>query len=757
MIYELLAPAGDMQSVVQAVQNGADAVYLGGKSFGARAFAGNFSNEELSAAINYAHTYGVRVYVTVNTLVYESETASFLKHIEAVLRAGADALIMQDVGMISVVRRRFPDAELHASTQMHNHSDAALEFALSLGLKRAVLAREMNIEQIKGLKCPVEKEVFVHGALCICYSGQCLMSALTNGRSGNRGTCAQSCRMRYKLLDYAGKQYETNGEYLLSPKDIGVFEDIAALLEAGIGCFKIEGRMKSPEYVGLVTKIYAKLLKDGASGRQPTPNKQDMADLLSLFNRGYSKSHLFDVRGEALLSKDRPNHRGTPLGEVISIGKDKIKLRLSAPLNQGDGIKFECNDDGFICNKIYKNGLLTASAKAGDIIELDAKAKTAAADSVVKTGDAALLKALQVSEMRRVPVKGTLTAKEGQPVRLVLRDADGHEATTEGQPVEASRTAPTTRDDLYGSISKLGDTAYQLEALDIDADDSIFIAKSALNALRREAAERLTAMRTAVPSIRIYDEPQLRVQYLDIGSAPKLHVLVRNAAQFSAVKDIVTGDIYTDDEQLYFENKASYPRLRLKTDRLEQMPGPYQGERLLVTDHGGVHAYPQNNDIVIDHTVYALNAMALSVFMSLGAGRVALSPELDIAQTGQMMAAYQAQNGQPAPVEAILWARYELMAMRHCVLSGALGKNGCGLCKKNRFFLEDLKGNRYPLAMDRHCQSHVFHSRVTEANAADHIALGVRHFRVELFDEDEKQSSDIVMRCLGELAGQVRR
>ncbi len=753
MKYELLSPAGDMQSVIQAVQNGADAIYLGGKSFGARAFASNFSSDEINRAIAYAHTYGVKVYITVNTLVYESETSGFLQHVETVLKAGADALIMQDIGMIAAVRARFPDAELHASTQMHNHSDAALAFAKSLGLKRAVLAREMSIEQIKSLQCDIEKEVFVHGALCICYSGQCLMSALTNGRSGNRGTCAQSCRMRYKLFDEHDMPYNTNGDYLLSPKDIGLFEDIAALIDAGVSSFKIEGRMKSPEYVGLVTKIYSRLLNDIREGREPKTCKQDADNLLSLFHRGYSKSHLFNVRGEALLSKDRPNHRGTPLGIVLSAGNGRIKLRLTSPLSQGDGIKFERNDDGFICNKIYRNGLLTASAEAGDIIELNAKAKTSAGDTVVKTGDISLLKALQVSKARCVPVKATLSARIGETLRLTLSDSSGNEALAQGQPVQMGRTAPTTQDDIYASISKLGDTPYLLEGMDIDADDNIFIAKSALNALRRDAADTLTALRTAVPDIRISNKTLPCAQYDKEGTGAKLHVLVRNAMQFDAVKDIVSGDIYTEDAALYLENKAAYPRLRLKTDRLAQVPESYRGERLLVTDHGGLYAFKRDNAIVLDHTVYAFNASSLAVFVSLGAKRVALSPELNIKQAAKMMAAYKAHNNQTAPVEALLYARHELMAMRHCVLSGALGKDACGLCKKKRFYFEDMKGHRYPLFADSHCQSHVMHSRVTEANPADYFALGVKHYRVELFDENAKQSRDIVKRFAEQLKG----
>lgn len=741
---ELLSPAGDIQSVMQAVQNGADAVYIGGKSFGARAFAKNLSYSEIKSAIDYAHTYDVLVYITVNTLVYEDETAAFLKHVEQVLQAGADALIMQDVGMIEAVHCRFPFAVIHASTQMHNHNDAALEFVARLGLKRAVLAREMNISQIKELKSHIEKEVFVHGALCISYSGQCQFSALTNGRSGNRGTCAQSCRMRYKLADENGNTYQTNGDYLLSPKDIGLFENLGALLDAGVGCFKIEGRMKSSEYVGIVTKIYAKLIKDYHAGRSLKTDAGDMADLLKLFHRGYSKAHLLDTKGEALMSKDRPNHRGTPLGEVISVGRGRIKLRLSAPLSQGDGIKFEQSDDGFICNKIYKNGLLTASAKEGETVELDAKAKTSMGDTVVKTSDVQLVKALQLNETRQVPITGKLIAKAGEPLTLVLRDEDGREAAVEGQQTAPSRTSPTTRNDLHIGISKLGDTPYHLEDLEINSDENIFVAKSALNALRREAADKLTQLRTALLPPHISDETLPLVQYQDATDKPLLHVLVRTSEQFEAVKDMVTGDIYTEDEQLYFNNKSAFSSLRLKTDRLAEIPARYEQERLLVTDHGGLHVYPQSNDVILDYSDYAFNSYALSAFVSFGAKRIALSPELNTAQTAQMMTAYKEKNGQTAPVEAVLWARHELMAMRHCVLSGALGKRSCDLCKKKRFYLEDMKGNRFPIVMDKSCKSHIYHSQAVKIDTGEYVKLGVKHFRIELFDEDAAQSKALV-------------
>lgn len=745
---ELLSPAGDMRSAAAAIMGGADAIYLGGRAFGARAAAQNFSYAQMTEAIAFAHTFGVRAYVTVNTLIYERETAGFLRHVQRAVEAGADALIMQDIGMMAAVRRRFPDIALHASTQMHNHSDAALEFAKAQGAARAVLAREMSIEQIGALQCDIEKEVFVHGALCICFSGQCLMSALTQRRSGNRGACAQSCRMRYRLTGADGREWATRGGYLLSPKDLGLFGGIGRLLEAGIGCFKIEGRLKSPEYVGLVTRIYAGLLAQYRAGRPLEPSEADIEDLRRLFNRGFSKGHLMGARGEALMSKDRPNHRGTPLGRVVSANKERIALRIDAPLSQGDGVKFERRDEGFICNRIYRRGRLVSGAAAGETVELDAKAKTRAGDTVVKTGDALLLKRLQRLPERRVPIGGRLTARAGQPLALVFWDEDGHEAAAAGEIAAPSRTSAASMESLRQSAAKLGDTPYILKKLDVNADEGLFIAKSALNALRRDAAQRLTALRTALPPRRVCGDTPPPVCGSEDNGAPALHVLVRSEEQFEIARGLAAGDVYTEDEALYFARKAACPRLRLKTDRMKDVPAPFSGERLLVTDSGGLHVYPRANDVALDYFVSALNARTLAELMRQGARRVALSPELDVAQTAQMIGAYRAANGREPALEAIVWGRYELMAMRHCVACGALGDAACAACVRQPFALEDIKGNRYPVLIGADCRSRILQSRPHEADTAALLALGVRHFRVELFDEDAAQTQKLLRRFL---------
>lgn len=744
---ELLSPAGSLQSVYKAVQNGADAVYFGGKAFGARAFAANLDYDEMKKAIDYAHTYGARVYVTVNTLIYEDEMADVLKHVETVYKLGADALIMQDIGVMTQVKHRFPDIEIHASTQTHNHNDACLYFVSEAGAVRAVLAREMSQEQIKSLTCGIEKEVFVHGALCVCYSGQCLMSALKKGRSGNRGECAQCCRMRYKLV--REEEYvRQKGEYLLSPKDLALFEDIASLIEAGVTSFKIEGRMKPPEYVAQVTRVYAKILDNYRKGMPLSPSREDIEKLNKLFNRGFTKGHLFSKRGEELMGILRPNHRGVPIGKVVSIGRDSISIRLTGRLNQGDGIKFDKSDTGFICNRVFKNGRLTGAAQAGDVVELDNKARAQAGEPVVKTSDTLLIKELlEAQDRRKVTISGKLTAKPGEPLRLEITDPEGRRVSARGDVVQQSRTSPTTCGDIEESIRKLGGTPYELGGLSVDCAGGIFVAKSSLNALRREAVEKLTKARISVPERRIFTYAPEPVKHEACTASPLLHVLARTEEQFEAVKGMPSGDIYVTDKQLYFWNKDLYKNLRLRTDRLAKQTEPFSGERLLVTDFGGIYAYRGGNDIVLDCSVYALNSYALS-HLARFAGRIAISPELSIKQTEAMIEGYKYLNGHMPSVEALAYARHELMAMQHCVISG---KAHCGLCKSESYYLEDLAGERFPVAADGNCNNYILNSSVTETDLEALYAIGVRHFRVELSLENAAQSREIVQKYQGRI------
>ena len=317
---ELLSPAGDMESLYQAVYNGADAVYISGHNFGARKFAKNFSNEELVHAIKFCHLYGVKIYITMNTLVYNNEIDEFINQARFLHQNGVDALIVQDFGMICYLREKFPNLEIHASTQANNSSKEGIELLHNLGVKRVVLSRELSIDEIDEIQTPIEKEVFIHGALCISYSGRCLMSSMLGGRSGNRGECAGCCRMEYDLKE--NDHIISKNKYLLSTKELNTTSNIDRLLNSSIDSFKIEGRMKSPLYVGFITRLYRRLID-----KEKIDLLEEIDKLKTIFNREFTKGRLFYENDKDFLNTNSPNHIGLRIG-TAEIKNNRIKINL---------------------------------------------------------------------------------------------------------------------------------------------------------------------------------------------------------------------------------------------------------------------------------------------------------------------------------------------------------------------------------------------------------------------------------------------
>ena len=338
MKHELLVPVGNKESLIYAINNGADAVYLAGKKYGARAFAENFTLEEIEEATNLCHLYGVKIFITVNTLIYESEFSSCLEYIESLHKIGVDALILQDIGLIEVVHSMFPNLEIHASTQMHNHSKENIKFLETLGVKRVVFARELPLDFINDLDTTMEKEAFIHGSLCISYSGQCYFSKCILNRSANRGECAGMCRLKYNLLE-DNRQVNNSDKYLLSPKDLCSIENFKELMNSNIYSFKIEGRMKSPAYVGIVTKIYRKLIDDYESGKELQVPQSDLDELKSIFYRGYTPGFLFN--NEDIMNYESSNHIGLYAGKITKVTPKKLAIKLDIDLKQGDSIRIK--------------------------------------------------------------------------------------------------------------------------------------------------------------------------------------------------------------------------------------------------------------------------------------------------------------------------------------------------------------------------------------------------------------------------------
>ncbi|MBQ3725756.1 MAG: U32 family peptidase, partial [Selenomonadaceae bacterium] len=333
---ELLAPAGSFEALRAAVEAGADAVYLAGEKFGARAYAENFAGEQLLKAVEFAHLRGVAVHVTVNTIIADEERDEFAAYIKFLRRANVDALLVQDLGAAALAKELAPEIPLHASTQMTIHNSEGVRVLARLGFTRAVLSRELTLREIEKIcrDSPIETEIFIHGALCVCWSGQCLMSSLIGGRSGNRGRCAQPCRLPYELVDAGGKNLLNGaGKFLLSPKDLNTLELLPRLIQTGVTSLKIEGRMKRPEYVATVVKVYRDALDKNFS------TDEDRRKLAQIFNRDFTTAYLEKNPGKNLISDMRPNNRGVLIGRVVEVARDKITLKFSEKISAGDQVE----------------------------------------------------------------------------------------------------------------------------------------------------------------------------------------------------------------------------------------------------------------------------------------------------------------------------------------------------------------------------------------------------------------------------------
>lgn len=475
---ELLAPAGNKESLIAAINNGADAIYLSGKKFGARAYALNFSLEEIKEAIRIGKIYGIKIYVTMNTLVKENEVEEFLNQVEFLYVNGVDAILMQDFGMICLCLKKFPNLEIHASTQAHNVSKEEIDFLYNLGVKRVVLPREMPLEEIKQINTPVEKEVFVHGALCVSYSGRCLMSQVLGGRSGNRGECAGCCRFPWKLFK---DNRLINEGYLLSMKELNLSEDILKLTPY-VDSLKIEGRMKSPSYVSFITNYYRKILNE------ENITKTEKENLQSLFYRGFTKGHL--LASNDLINKTSPNHIGLPIGKVLEVTDDKIIILLDRELNQEDGIRFLESGKGMIVNYLYDmKGNLISKGNAMQKIILDNKIGLTSLDTVSLTTNHKLMTTFDTIT-KKVPIEIKVTAKKNRPFEIVFIK-DNIEVKEQGNIVEQARNAAVTKERLILQVEKLGNTPFNSKNIEVEMDDDVFISMTEINVIRRTLTERL--------------------------------------------------------------------------------------------------------------------------------------------------------------------------------------------------------------------------------------------------------------------------
>ena len=736
---ELLCPVGNKEMLYSAIHNGADAVYLAGKEYGARKYSNNFSKEEIVEAIKYSHLYGVLVYVTVNTLIYESEIKEFIEYINFLYINGVDALIMQDLGMIKLVKETIPDIVIHASTQAHNINEEGIKQLKDLGVERVVLARELSLEEINNIKVDIEKEIFVYGALCVCYSGQCLFSSLNGGRSGNRGECVGSCRLPYKLIKN-NKYIDTNGQYLLSMRDLNTIDNLKSIIESNIDSIKIEGRMKSPQYVAYITKIYRTLIDKYYNNEEMTISKEELNNLKKLFNRKYTKGYLFN--DDKIANIKSPNHQGIILGKVIKVDKKYIWIKLNNDINMEDGIRFKNSNTGFIVNKLYnKNKLLVSNLKENDICLLENKVTTKINDTVLKTIDSKLMKDLNNYPQKKIKIDYDISLIKGQKFKIVV--SDGINTKEElGEIVETAKTNEITKDNIIKSLSKLGSTPFIANKITINKDNNIFINLKSLNETRRKVIEKLTIIRS---NINRKDNNIIKMiekeKNITLDNNISLNVLVRTEEQLKCAIDNNVDNIYITDYNLYNKYCNKY-NVYYRIPRINSNYKLYDNKKLLVPDLGSIYKYKNNNILVSDYYLNVTNSQTIKLLNTLNVNRITLSPELSDKEIEYIMS----KNNYN--VELIVYGRLELMIMKYCPIKEGL--NYCNKCQNNndKFYLEDRFKNKYPI-INNNCITSIMHCE--NIDIIDKInkykKMNIKNYRIELFDENYKETEKCIKKA----------
>lgn len=752
---ELLSPAGGREALEAAVQNGADAVYLGYIAFGARSYAGNFDECELRAALDYAHERGRKIYVTVNTLIKQGEFEEAAALIEHLNDWGADAVIVQDVGLAREARARFPDLPLHASTQMTVHNVQGAQLLRESGFTRVVPARECSFDEMARMAdTGVEIEAFVHGALCVSVSGQCLFSSFAGGRSGNRGRCAQPCRLPYSMAD------GTRG-YLLSTRDLLLLDRIGELRDAGVYSLKIEGRMKRPEYVAVVTRAYREALDCAEMHVAYHPDAATLDALRQIFNRGgFTEGYAMGRSNAALLSWEKPNHWGVPLGTVEKISGPLARVRVNRDLADGDGLQFQGRQE----TDVTYSGHDTPAGQTA-LVRIGESSPVRAGDAVVRLTSEMQMRAARESvagEHVRIPVRMKLTAVPGE--KPVLEVADGtHRVRAAGE--EAVQQAQNRALDAAGArrqLEKTGGTPYVLETLAVEGENA-FLSASTLNALRRDALDALAGARiqaaprrrggapAAVP-MPAQEKPALYAQTGELSQAAALLAAGADAIYWRP-DDYRTHKLEEAWDALEAPLRANVifmlPQMTY-TAELDRLSAWVRAARVPAVSLANVsHLHADFGDAVrvADAPMNVYNAHSAALLFERGITRVTLSTELNAQEMERVIAV-------GGNYEMIVYGRAQLMLLAHCterVKQGDTAQDGaCARCVGtglNRR-LTDRRGFAFPEArerMEHGCFVRLYNALPTDmARRFDRVrALGAS-LRVSFTDESEAQRLRVV-------------
>jgi len=744
---ELLAPAGNSEAFYAAIENGADAIYIGIQGFSARNYASNFSLQQVKNNIDYAHSRNVKVYVALNTLIKKDEFKVALQIAHELYVQGVDALIVQDLGFLLFLKEKIPTFRLHVSTQLTVHNKLGVEYFEDIGIDRIILARELSLEEVKEIrKCTdIELEVFIHGSICLCYSGQCLMSSMIGGRSGNRGYCAQPCRHRYKLINHKNS-IPLDGRFLLSPKDLCTANIIPELIKANIDSFKIEGRMKRAEYVAGVVQVYRGLI-DRYIENPATFDllESEILTLKNLYNRTYTNGYLKPKN--ILINPEKPHSSGSLIGTIVGYNKSrstiKIKLYSSLRLNDGIYIESKSNNLGFVVNKMSLDGKYVKSANKDSYIEIPVKAGINEG-SVYKTSDSLLMKNLNESYQKhkyaiKEPIDLSINAKVNEPLTIEVADLKGTRVIHNSEYiVESAKKSPTTNKQITNILSSIGNTFFEVRKINIDSDFNVFIPIKKLKEIRNLGLKSLIEKKI---SIHRRESNDIIAEYYS-----KVRAIENKSVTSQVYIHINISVVLSDLEALKVAVDNNADKVYFDINKCDKNTESILKRVMEICHNSGIKVYIQtpviskNHELESIHKILELskkigfdgvvasnissfmiskklkfrtianyhwniyNDFTLNYLYQMGVDSAIISPELTLNEIKNL--------NKPINLELLVDSKLPVIHSERCILQDIFGKDKCGnLCNSKDLKLMDDKGYSFPLKAENNCRMTIFNSK----------------------------------------------
>jgi len=759
---ELLAPAGSLDSLYAAVQNGADAIYMGGTKFSARAYASNFDEDNMIKAIEYCRIYNIKVYVALNILIKEEEITEALDYISFLYKIGVDALIIQDTGIAELIKRNFPKFEIHASTQMTVHNGEGALLLKELGFSRIVLSRELSLKEVESIskELDIDTEIFIHGALCISYSGQCLMSSMIGGRSGNRGKCAQPCRLPYDLIN-KGKNISKKG-YLLSPKDICTIENVKDIILSGTSSLKIEGRMKKPEYVAGVVSSYRKAIDEAyeeiRKGKEGKRNfLEEEKKLMQLFNReGFSKAYMFGNVGKDMMAYNHPRNTGIRLGKV----NKNLTIKLEQDLNLQDGVRTE--EDGFTVTRITIDKHNVEKASKGEVVEIKPN-RYKHGDILYKTLDIKLMdelgKTYENLYKRKNYVDLLIRFKVGEPV-VLTGYYNNKEYIASGEEVQKSIKRPLEKESIIKNLNKTGDTPFAFREIVFDTFEEGFLPVSSINLVRRELVQKITEDILNIERTSTNKGLDLNISKSKYDSI-KLDspiIIVNNSNQLKAAKECGIDNIVVDLfmrkcdiklESINLDNlyirvptivKSEFSSIcKIIEDALPKIKG------IVTSNLGIIRRFKEKTLIIGDYKLNIFNSYSLQFYQKvLNAATISL--ELNKKEITSLL------KKSSVPSYLMIYGKTEFMVSEYCPIGSTFGnKNKENLnclykCNEDEFVLKDRKGEEFPTLTDNYCRSHIYNSSPINLipNLSEINSMNISGLRMDFTNESYEETTKIL-------------